>query len=88
MVLSQGSSNNLNFDDLGQKGTLKSMFLPSNGLYFPFTIETLTLSTMAPWDLIDSWEGAQSARILKTSLNHHLTFKCFVYPQDALRARL
>ena len=40
MGLSQGRSNNIKITDLGQIGSLKSPFLPSNGLYFPFIIET------------------------------------------------
>ena len=42
----------------------------------------LTLSAMAPWDVIDSLGGAQSARICK---KHHLTMKFCIYPQDAFR---
>ena len=48
----------------------------------------LTLSAPAPWDVIDSRGGVQSARICKTSLNHHLTMKFCIYPQDVFRTRL
>ena len=48
----------------------------------------LTLSATAPWDVIDSRGGVQSARICKTSLNHHLTMKFCIYPQDVFRTRL
>ena len=32
--------------------------------------------------------SVQSARTFKTSLNHHLTMKFCIYPQDAFRTRL
>ena len=52
----------------------------------------LTLSAMAPWDLIDSWGGGVKVpgllKTLKTSLNHHLTMKFCIYPQDVFRTRL
>ena len=52
----------------------------------------LTLSAMAPWDLIDSWgRGVQSARtfkniknLSKSSFDHEILH----LPQDAFRTRL
>ena len=49
----------------------------------------LTLSAMAPWDLIGSWGGGLKVPgLLKASLNHHLTMKFCIYPQDVFRTRL